>query len=751
MVNTIFYFTDSLTFDAYKKKVARGDISQRTIVFAKKQSSIYMGGVQFGTATELVDSFDPEYLEEAISELRSMIDTLNNKEVPLATSNKVGGIKLYNSSDVLGERKYRLQIDSDGKAFVSVPQSSTTPGSGGTTIIENPFDSSAIEEALEELRNAINSLNNTADEESRRLDDVIEDLDDDIQTKVENMFNDAQWIQDNFPQGVISWKAGWNENIKAYLSVVGLWDTSDEATRTKWSKLYQDVDTLNFQVGSLVAASSGDYQALLSNIEQYVDEKVGTAVTNIDNIYAKINDVGTIIDWMYSGMKSSASDTYSFADILAAAKNESGHKAISTLHTVIEEVADSYLASASLEAKVDDAISGIKSSTDGTFANTEIFAQIEQNTEDIAGLKISIDDAESIADLVTKLADTEAGLVLKSTYDSGLAGLTVAVNDKIASIVAAVKNGQSSVTIAGDTIDLSGFTRSPEVLVGQPGYPGFQIKTEGNEQTTVNTYFTSGLVNEDKTGLVPDTTAIFMNSGSTENSTDGAARVCNLQMISRYVSNTNGHNRNDIQYYSDYSPSGLMFCYQNTWQGIVGMSQRSAEGYVYVKKLDTSNGNVTEQTEISGGEITAKQVTLTDGTNTLTIDSNTLIGGEPFIDIPPMYAGQDTGLFYLRGTFNKDGITTTNPMFYLENNKCSIVHDDQDATYGRICCYDEENEDVIYSTAFYDNTSYVNHILTMVTQKLYRYRMKIITADFNGAEISGQAGLRQLPIGHINP
>ena len=44
MINTIFYFPESLTFEDYTNLFTSGEISKNTIVFAKEQRAIYMGG-----------------------------------------------------------------------------------------------------------------------------------------------------------------------------------------------------------------------------------------------------------------------------------------------------------------------------------------------------------------------------------------------------------------------------------------------------------------------------------------------------------------------------------------------------------------------------------------------------------------------------------------------------------------------------------------------------------------------------------
>ena len=54
MINTIFYFPESLTFNEYINKLDKNTddgISKRTIVFAEEQGRIYKNGQIYGTNT----------------------------------------------------------------------------------------------------------------------------------------------------------------------------------------------------------------------------------------------------------------------------------------------------------------------------------------------------------------------------------------------------------------------------------------------------------------------------------------------------------------------------------------------------------------------------------------------------------------------------------------------------------------------------------------------------------------------------
>lgn len=78
MINTIFYFPESLTFDQYLDALnsnTDNGIAGRTIVFAKQQGKIYNNGKMYGTTyseiQNLIDQnkYDDEYVRTAISNL----------------------------------------------------------------------------------------------------------------------------------------------------------------------------------------------------------------------------------------------------------------------------------------------------------------------------------------------------------------------------------------------------------------------------------------------------------------------------------------------------------------------------------------------------------------------------------------------------------------------------------------------------------------------------------------------------------
>lgn len=84
------------------------------------------------------------------------------------------------------------------------------------TIVNGSEDE--IMNLIDQINDTIDDINSAIGEEKDRLDDLISDLNGEIQDKVEDLFSDSQWIQQNFPQGIVNnWQSGWNENLKQYL------------------------------------------------------------------------------------------------------------------------------------------------------------------------------------------------------------------------------------------------------------------------------------------------------------------------------------------------------------------------------------------------------------------------------------------------------------------------------------------------------------------------------------------------------
>ena len=508
-INTIFYFPSSLTFDEYSNKLDQGEISERTIVFADAQKSIYKGGKKYGGTS--------------LQEFHDLIDTLYDDSW---ISDEITNIK----ADII-------------QAVARMDQFNTLVTNIGDT-----------------------------------LDQEIEDRDANIQNKVEQLMIDAQWIQDNFPQGVTQWDSGWNQDIEAYLQTVGYWTTDgNNQTITQWSKLRQDLNSIETSVNSL-KVDGNLTQALTTSIQQLITDKIaslqlGTTYATV----ARVGDVEKVLEWMYSGLESSASEDITFSEMSSMAKNDFV-SAISDIRTQVSKVANGdFVAQTELASKVGDTIAamllqsssdnalagmsarldtveqntgtlsqnvaslilgvtgssstadlatvvanklaGFTTSADITSAKSEIYSAIgAKDTNDnfisIASLKTLVDDHTSQISGLASTADVSAGFVAKTDLDSAVAALVAQSGSSVkANVEAAVSNGISNVTITADQINLNGLVtalnaRIDDLQVTQLAYgtsnDDLCVKISANGLDLANKSWMSSRMGGEYINMLPD-------------------------------------------------------------------------------------------------------------------------------------------------------------------------------------------------------------------------------------------------------
>lgn len=352
-INTIFYFPSSLTFDEYSNKLDQGEISERTIVFADAQKSIYKGGKKYGGTS--------------LQEFHDLIDTLYDDSW---ISDEITNIK----ADII-------------QAVARMDQFNTLVTNIGDT-----------------------------------LDQEIEDRDANIQNKVEQLMIDAQWLQDNFPQGVTQWDSGWNQDIEAYLQTVGYWTTDGNNQKvTQWSKLQQRINSVESSVNSLTVDGNLT-QTLTSSIQQLINGKI--ASLQLGTTYAsteKVDNVEKLLAWMYSGLESSASEETTFSEMSSMAKNNF-ISAISDIRTQVNKVANGdFVAQTEVASKVGDTIATmlLQSSSDNGLAGMSArLNAVEQEssttTQNVADLILGVTGSSSTADISTAVSNVLSGFAASS-------------------------------------------------------------------------------------------------------------------------------------------------------------------------------------------------------------------------------------------------------------------------------------------------------------------------------------------------
>lgn len=179
-INTIFYFPNSLTFEEYTEMLAGGDIAPRTIVFADAQKSIYKDGKKYGDISE--------------QKFRDLLDAVENNSW---ISDELDGVK----GDIIRNRDALNNLDN---------------------LIDQSIQ--GIQSDITEANQRISSLNDSISTVNSNLNTAISNRDAAIQTKVENLFDNAEWLSENFPQGQTNWDSRWDSDLESYLLTVGYWD-----------------------------------------------------------------------------------------------------------------------------------------------------------------------------------------------------------------------------------------------------------------------------------------------------------------------------------------------------------------------------------------------------------------------------------------------------------------------------------------------------------------------------------------------
>ena len=494
------------------------------------------------------------------------------------------------------------------------------------TNVQNNFNEAKQQlwDSIEDLDDKITEANNIADGEWDRLTDFTSALDTEIQTKVENLLDDAQWVQQNFPSGSGSTSNFGESDVEAYLQRIGVWSRNNDVTKTQWSTIVQKVDTIQLAVDAI--SSGGDLtEALQASITEAVNS--GIASLNLETMYAR-KSAENVIEWMYSALKNQTSSDYTYNQIVSAGKN-SLSSAVSEIRTAVTKTQDgTFVASANIETVVDNAISGLRTSTSSNSAKTYIFNKINTNSDNISAIisaatadasgttiankfanyrsgatfRSAVDSA--IANLLTTSGSTASGLMLKSTWDSAQASLITTSN------ISGYTSGFLAKTdLAGSVADLLATTNTSSAAINLrsklDGAVASLINSTGNSLSGVatktyvdsatssltssisNTYATKSALNTTNSNLSTTSTAL---SGVT-------TRVTNVE--NNYVAKTSLGSlvKNEIKTNDDIvaeikSRTGLV-TQADINSATNTLASQISTNYATKSALNTTNTNVT--------------------------------------------------------------------------------------------------------------------------------------------------------------
>lgn len=391
-INTIFYFPNSLTFEEYTEMLAGGDIAPRTIVFADAQKSIYKDGKKYGDISE--------------QKFRDLLDAVENDSW---ISDELDGVK----GDIIRNRDALNNLDN---------------------LIDQSIQ--GIQSDITEANQRISSLNDSISTVNSNLNTAISNRDAAIQTKVENLFDNAEWLSENFPQGQTDWDSRWDSDLESYLLTVGYWDVDEQTGEktTKWSQLQSSVDSISSSVndlktnGNLTQAMTSSIESLISN--DIASLSLGTTYATI----ASVDDVEKIVEWFYSGITSSSQADKTVAQMSAMSKNDF-IAAISDIRTQVDKVANGdFVAQTEISSKVGDTIANmlLQSSSDNALA--ALSAKANANSDNISALVLGMTGSTSTANLATSvstaLTNLTSGFATTSDVNSAKSEIYSAIDAK---------------------------------------------------------------------------------------------------------------------------------------------------------------------------------------------------------------------------------------------------------------------------------------------------------------------------------
>ena len=459
------YFKYDSTYNEFARNPGLG-ISEGTIVFVEDTGNIYARGHQFGGKYEyqgedgvIVDgntiTLDIDYINENLMpektvytagnyinisntnkisvDLESLKDALDlgsgsqgdTFQLKPAEANVLGGIKIgYEDNG----QNYRIQLDGNNRAFVHVPWTDTKPSQDDDPTIDD-----------QELVNRINNLQQLINQLRSDLDNLHLENEDAIKLLIKNIFLEADWLKNNFPVGEIFHTSGWQDNMNAYLQLVGLIDENGDVA---WSTILQKVNEIDLAVKTIQQSIGENGQlnleVLESNLKTYVNGKI--AGLNLDSKYAVADENQNVIEWMTSGFKVQAGkqpgdEGYktNFAEMYSD-EFDGIRSATALMKTSIEHDVDNKISAAKAEigTNIEGRLAGVitQSTLDSSVAT--LFAE-NTNTGTKSAVLATVADDESTLDLIASKVNITGSLIANkiSGTDLNLTGNIQASNMNI--------------------------------------------------------------------------------------------------------------------------------------------------------------------------------------------------------------------------------------------------------------------------------------------------------------------------------
>ena len=190
-------------------------VDDQTICFVSDTGKIYTHGHEFGgngatytggdginINSSNVISVDTSWLGQQIQNRINNI-TPGGGSIQLATDDTIGGIKIGYTDN---GKNYRVQLDSNGRAFVNVPWSST---------VINPDDPNS--QYYDDLEDRLNTLRGLIDGLRSDLNGIHQLSEEEITHMLEDILSQSEWLKQHVDFGELFHLSDWYDDLNAYL------------------------------------------------------------------------------------------------------------------------------------------------------------------------------------------------------------------------------------------------------------------------------------------------------------------------------------------------------------------------------------------------------------------------------------------------------------------------------------------------------------------------------------------------------
>lgn len=341
------------------------------------------------------------------------------------------------------------------------------------------------------IRNIIDEVKSQIYDEINRIDNFVNNLNDEVQSDAERIINDINWIKETFPNGSGSQSNFGSQDVEEYLQMIAQWKDNSEA---RWSVISQTVNDITAEVNS-IKQNGIDYESLVGKLYSYITGEE-TITTEMQSTWSRFLGLGEnniqLLEWMASGIKSQANSKEAIADLFASAKNMNS-EAYAGLEARISNIEGSYVSSTSISSMVKDeittSISGLFTENSKIRAIANLYSRLKNAEDSIAGLNLETTiDGKVLASLFAEGGAGRSAITEEVNDYMSKLNLNVEGGDLSAFIELLVNDKMSSVTISADQIDLKGKTWAEVInLSSEDLFSGNNIVISPSEIQVVGT------------------------------------------------------------------------------------------------------------------------------------------------------------------------------------------------------------------------------------------------------------------------